>query len=373
MFSKFAITSTTRAAFKQIACYSTEAPSSKVDVSSFLGRIDALHAAQAQKKQDKKSGFKFDVKRTSNSGPGKQYPRNGQSKQSDNNRPPRQFNNNNGNQQPRKQFTPRTPGSGPRNTQQSNFAPRNSGPAKPSKNLGRYNNMDIDSALTDSSHEKVDLHVSTEGGVLFDRGNRSFSRNNNNNNNQRNFGQRGGQRSGPRSGPNNNNRGPSARFGAKSGSPRFQRKGPARKRPSKRSDRKDEVIPTIMSPEQAHIAVRREIAKIGTGITVNVVSRPTMSPFMPHLGHSARCRIIRAIHNVPKTADGKFDKESVKAIVESTYKGTISGFYIPPSTQAKGQEGAISALNNNRSLSFASKDLLLKLASGETPISSLKK
>lgn len=373
IFAKLTANAVSRVATRQVACYSTEAPAAaKFDVSSFIGRIDALHAAQAKKGEDKRTGLNFKLKRPAGEPRKSAAARNASASASASARRAsgasaggRPFNKdgknrpaNNGDKT--RPFTPRQPrqhGSGPRNA----YTAETSGPAKPTKNLKRYDNMEIDSALTDSSSEKLDLHVSPNGGVLFDNNSRrtaSASRG------PRKQGQRnpGQQRF-----ANNNNNGRSAapRFGGKKGSPRVQRKNASAK------DQERRRVTVKLTPEQAMLAVSRRIATQGSTISVPALTTSTISPYVPGLGYSAESRILRAIQRVPQP--GKYTEAELKALVNSTCKGTLDGFKIPEATDARGQESIIPVLNNNKSYSPELKNFFLKLASGETPMSSLRK
>lgn len=362
ILAKLAVTNVSRAAVRHAACYSTEVPAgAKFDVSSFIGRIDALHAAQAKKGQEKRSNIKFKVKPSSSSssdtpiasaarrqagGAKPQSPRAPGTKNATTNPEGKRFNG------------PRKPYNG-----KNNYASSSSTPARPTKNLKRLSNMEVDSALTDSSNEKVDLHVAPSGGILFDNNTRRTAPNRG----QRTYGQRpGGQQraSGPpgqRFGGNNRNASP--RFGAKKGSPRAQRKGA--------DSQKRRVVVTKLSPEQALRAVHRRLATKGSTINIGAVNSNTISPYTSGLSYSAGSRILRAIRQVPQS--GKYTQAELQFIVESTCKGSLAGSQIPVSTKAHGQESIIPVLNGNTSYSPELKNLFLKLASGETPISSLKK
>lgn len=368
ILAKLTATTVSRVAARNIACYSTEVPAgAKFDVSSFIGRIDALHAAQAKKGQEKRTGLKFSVNRPEK----KAAPERGaEGVKGDRpfNNEGRRFNNKNGNNRnhngPRKSnFNNNNNNNHNNNNNRNAYMAKSSGPAKPTKNLARFSNMEIDSALADSSNEKVDLHVASSGGVLFDNNTRrtaSSSR-----------GQRGaGYRNpGQRFGNNNNNNNPnkrtaSPRFGAKKGSPRVQRKNADAKQPRR-------PVSIKLTPEQALQAVHRRLSHRGSTINIGALTNSTLTPYIPGLCHTPKSRILRAIQQVP--ASGQYSEAELKAIVESTCKGSLVGFKIPESTKAHGQESIIPVLNNNTSYSPELKNLFLKLASGETPISSLRK
>lgn len=374
ILAKLTATTVSRAAARNIACYSTEVPAgAKFDVSSFIGRIDALHAAQAKKGQDKRTGLKFSVNRPEkNATPqrraegvkgdrpfnneGRRFNKNGNNR---NYNGPRKSNFNNNNNTNYHNNNNNNNNSNDRNA----YMAKSSGPAKPTKNLARFSNMEIDSALADSSNEKVDLHVASSGGVLFDNSTRrtaSSSRS------QRGAGYRN---PGQRFGNANNNNNPtkrtgSARFGAKKGSPRVQRKNADAKQPRR-------PVSIKMTPEQALQAVHRRLSHRGSTISIGALTNSTLTPYIPGLCHTPESRILRAIQQVP--ASGQYSEAELKAIVESTCKGSLVGFKIPESTKAHGQESIIPVLNNNMSYSPELKNLFLKLASGETPISSLRK
>lgn len=360
--AKFAVSTVSRVA-RQVACYSTEVKGSpavaKFDVTSFIGRIDALHAAQAKKGQDKRTGMNFKIKqpeKTASTGKASVTAKGFAGSRGSNNRNQNQNNKNDGKRH-NNGNRPYRQASGHQKQYNSENSTRSSGPAKPTKNLKRFSDMEIDSALTDSSNEKLDLHVSPRGGVLFDNNTRRTAPV------QRAHGQRYGRNS------NNNNktRNASPRTGAaQRGSPRVQRKN---QRDNKQQQRRPVAVK--LTPEQGLRAIRRQLASKGSSISVSAITTNTLTPYVPGLCYSAEARIMRAIQKVPQT--GKYTEEELKAIVESTCKGSLNGFKIPECTKAHGQESIIPVLNSNPSFSPELKTLFLKLASGETPISSLRK
>jgi hypothetical protein len=342
----------TQVAARRIACYSTEAPSPNTsngaaspaafDISAFIGRIQAIHNNQANKPTSNMDFSKIKAPSKKN---GSVRGKSTEASSEQPKRPNKNFNRNrNNNGQPR----------------------RSDRPAKTEAHpTAERANAEVKSALTDSTAEKVDLHVSSQGSRLFNNDKTSEFKSRaprkqfikkpfqkfDNSNNKFN-----------RASISNN-----VKFQAKG---RFFRsnKNDRRDRNSARNSQTKASVSTKLTPEEALLAVRRQVSVKGSTINVASVNESTLSAFTPGIGYSGESRILRAIQQAQKTSS-----EELRSVVESTFQGKLDGYMIPASTKANGQESIIPVLNNNPALKPEVKNLFLSLASGKTHISSLRK
>ncbi|KAF5097717.1 hypothetical protein D0Z00_002318 [Geotrichum galactomycetum] len=343
----------TQVAARRIACYSTEVPTPNTsngaaapaafDISAFIGRIQAIHNNQANKPTSNMDFSKIKAPAKKN-GSTRGKTTEASSEQ------PKKFNKNfnrnrNNNGQPRKSDRPAKT------------------EAKPT---AERVNAEVKSALTDSTAEKVDLHVSSQGSRLFNNDKTSefksraprkqftkkpFQKYDNSNNKFNRA-------------PNSNN----VKFQAKGRSFRSNNNNNRRDRNSIKNAQTKAPVSNKLTPEEALLAVRRQVSVKGSTINVASVSESTLSAFTPGIGYSGESRILRAIQQAQKASS-----EELRSVVESTFQGKLDGYMIPTSTKANGQESMIPVLNNNPALKPEVKNLFLNLASGKTHISSLRK
>lgn len=340
---------------KRTAAYSTEANTSSVDISSFLARVKAISSGAANENGKKtgkvgapnqRSSKKFKYKSMErvpfNRAEQNSQEVNLQSSKSNN----RNYTNNQNNRNNRNNSNNRPAQSVNSTIKQATpeSKPETYTFAKATRTPNRYSDFDASSVLADTSFEKVDLHVSSEGSKLFRNKNKNDFRP------QSSFNKR----------PNNNFNRRNSAFFQKKGSPRFNR------------DRKSalpvkKVDSSTLTPEQALAAVRKQMAVKGS-LVIDAVTPESVKAYSPGLAYSNQSRVLLAINKAKSASSNE-----LKSIIDSTLKGTLSGYQIPVSTKANGQEFIIPVLNNNSSYEPALKNFYLKLASGQTSISTLRK
>ncbi|KAF5103477.1 hypothetical protein D0Z03_000194 [Geotrichum reessii] len=343
-------------AARRIACYSTEVPtpntsnggatSGAFDISAFIGRIQAIHNNQANKPSSNIDFSKIKAPKKKN---GSARSTEASSEQ------PKRFNKNynrnkNNNGEPR-----RFDRSAKTETQPT----------------AERANSEVKSAIADSNAEKVDLHVSSQGSRLF---NNNVTGDSNTRAPRKQFTKKPFQKYDNSTNKFNKfNRAPTGnnvKFQAKG---RFSRnnnnnRSNRRERTTGKNAKTNTSVSTKLTPEEALLAVRRQVSVKGSTIDVASVNESTLSAFTPGIGYSSESRILRAIQQAQKTTS-----EELRSVVESTFQGKLDGYMIPNSTKANGQESIIPVLNNNPALKPEVKNLFLNLAAGKTHISSLRK